>query len=212
MKIAAVRPMRGHRVWLTMNDGEGFAVDKTTWEESPYGVGSSLSCEEREALCADSARRRAESKAVFLLAKRDHSRRELEQKLCREKGRYHPECREAAAAAAARMAELGYVNDEAYAHRLAEQYARVKLYPRRRIAEELVKRGIARDLARTAADAVEMDEVQMALAFLAKKRYTVPWNTQELQRVAAAMARYGYGADTVRRALSLWQEEELPDE
>ena len=211
MIITATRPIRGHKVTLSFDDGSEITMDKTVWEESPYGVDSSLSSAEIEALCTLSQRRRAESKAVFLLSKRDLSRRELEQKLCREKGRYHAENREAAAAAAARMEELGYVNDEAYAYRLAEQFARIKLYPRRRIIDELMHKGIDRDVVREAADSVEMDETEMALAFLKKKRYTVPQNTKELQRIAGALTRYGYSADVVRRALRIWGED-LPDE
>lgn len=211
MKIIAVRPIKGHQVLLSGEDGGELTVDKTVWEESPFGVGSSLSHTEEEDLCARSERYRAESKAVFLLAKRDLSRRELEQKLCREKGKYHPERREVAAQAAAHMEELGYVNDAAYARRLAEQYARVKLYPRRRIVEALVQKGIAREAAREAADAVECDEEELALAFLRKKRYTVPQSTKEFQRIAGAMARYGYSVETVSRVLRQWGDE-LPDE
>lgn len=212
MIITAVCPVRGHQVKLTFADGGEVCIDKTVWEESPYGVDSSLSDAALEELCAVSARRRAESKAVFLLSKRDLSRRELEQKLCREKGRYHAENREAAQAAAEHMEQLGYINDAAYARRLAEQFVRVKLYPKRRVTDELIRRGIDREIAREAAAETEADETELALAFLAKKRYTVPMTAQELQRVAGALARYGYSAETVRRALSLWQEEDLPDE
>ncbi len=212
MIITAVRPVRGHQVKLMLDDGGEVMIDKTIWEESPYGVDSSLSDAALEELRAASARRRAESKAVFLLSKRDLSRRELEQKLCREKGRYHADRREAAEAAAERMEQLGYVNDEAYARRLAERFVRVKLYPKRRVTEELIRHGIDRETARQAAAETETDETELALAFLAKKRYTVPRSTQELQRIAGALARYGYTAEVVRRALSLWQEEDLPDE
>ncbi len=212
MIIRAVRPIRGHQVQLTFDNDTQVSVDKTVWEESPYGVDSSLSEEALEALCAASQRRRAESKAVFLLSKRDLSRRELEQKLCREKGRYHAENREAAAAAAQHMEQLGYINDAAYARRLAEQFVRTKLYPARRVTDELTRRGIDRETAREAAAESAVDETELALAFLSKKRYTVPENTAALQRIAGALARYGYSAEAVRRALSMWQEEELPDE
>lgn len=212
MIIAAVCPTRGHQVTLTFADGGEVCIDKTVWEESPYGVDSSLSDAELEELCAVSARRRAENKALFLLSRRDLSRRELEQKLCREKGHYRPENREAARAAAEHMERLGYVNDAAYARRLAEQLVRVKLYPQRRVTDELMRRGFDREIAREAAAETATDETQLALAFLSKKRYTVPMSTQELQRIAGALSRYGYSADTVRRALSLWQKEDLPDE
>ncbi len=207
MTIRSVRPVRGHQVRITFSDGNEVCLDKTTWEESPYGVDSSLSAVELEALCDRSARQRAESKAVFLLARRDFSRRELEQKLCNEKGRYHAENREVAQATAERMEQLGYVNDAAYAQRLAEQMARVKLYPKRRVAEELMRRGIDRELAREAANETEGDEIELALAFLSKKRYTVPVTMQERQRIAGALARYGYDAETVRSALARWQKE-----
>ena len=211
MILTGTRPSRGHRIVLIFDDGSEVSIDKTVWEESPYGVGSSFSSEELDRLTATSERRRAESKAVFLLSKRDLSRRELEEKLCREKGKYHAENREAAAAAAARMVELGYVSDERFAYRLAEQFARVKLYPRRRIVEELMHKGIDRELAREAADGVDLDETQMALAFLAKKRYTVPVDNKERQRIVGALARYGYSSDVIRRALNAWGEE-WPDE
>ena len=190
---------------LTLEPTETVVLDKTVWEEAPFGIGASISREEIEELCRQSARRRAENKAVFLLSRRDHSRRELEEKLCREKGRYHPESRQAAAQAVAHMAELGYVNDEAYARRLAERYVQIKLYPRRRAVEALCQKGIDRETAGAAVSELKVDETELALAFLRKKRYTVPQSTDEWQRIAAAMARYGYGSETIRRALALWQ-------
>ncbi len=211
MIITAVCPAKQHTVTLRFDNGSEIGIDKTVWEESPYGVGSSLSCQEVEALGELSERRRAENKAVFLLSKRDLSRRQLEEKLCREKGRYCKEKRESAEKAAARMEELGYVNDERYAYRVAEQLARVKLYPPRRIVDELIRRGIHRELAREAAASLELNEIEMALAFLKKKRYTVPKDSGEAQRIAAAMARYGYSAEAVRRALQSLGEE-LPDD
>ncbi len=212
MTLVAVRPARGHWSVLCFAEGDEIRIDKSVWEESPYGVGCSLTAEQITALCALSERRRAESRAVFLLSQRDLSRRELEEKLCRERGRYHPENRSAAVQAVERMAELGYVNDTAYAARTAERLWRGKGYPRRRIEEELCRRGIDRDTARDAVAALPVDDGELALAFLAKKRYTVPQSPQERQRIAGALLRYGFDGEVVRRVLSTWQEEESQDE
>lgn len=208
MKIVAVRRCRGHQVAVLTDDGNETLLDKRTYEESPYGVDSFLSCEEWDALCEKSAQDRMREKAVFLLSKRDYSRRELERKLCREKGQFHRERCEGAAEAASYMEQLGYVNDVSYAARLAEQYHTVRLYPRRRIVEKLCEKGIEREVAKEAVNALCGDDAQLALEFLRKKRYTVPMTTEETEKQAAALARYGFSGEDIRRAMRWRQEEE----
>lgn len=207
MIIVSVRPARGHYMQLTLDSGESVLIDKTTWEESPYGQDSSLSHDQLEALRTASDHRRATSRAVYLLSKRDLSRRELEQRLCREKGRYQPEKRELAVETAAQMEAYGYVNDAAYAARLAEQYTHARLYPRRRVVQALLQKGIDRDIAYQAAEGVCVDDAKLALEFLRKKRYTVPKESKEFDRIAAAMARYGFAGEDIRRAMRRWMEE-----
>ena len=207
MIIVGVRPARGHYMQLTLDTGNHVLIDKTTWEESPYGQDSSLSDEQLEALITASDHRRATSRAVYLLSKRDLSRRELEQKLCREKGRYQPEKRELAAETAAKMQACGYINDAAYAARLAEQYTYTRLYPKRRVVQALLQKGIDRDIAEQAVRDVCADDGKLALEFLRKKRYTVPKESKEFDRIAAAMARYGFTGEDIRRAMRRWMEE-----
>ncbi len=208
MIIVGVRPARQSRVTLLTDSGEEYLVDKKTWEESVYTADSSLTMEQLEALLAESDRRRAESRAVFLLSKRDLSRRELEQKLCREKGRYCAQKRELAKQTAAHMEEIGYVNDERYAERLAERFCRERLYPKRRAVQALQEKGIARDIAEQAVEAVEVEDSELALEFLYKKRYTVPKEQAQADRLFAAMARYGFSAEDIRRAWRRWTEEQ----
>lgn len=207
MIIVGVRPARQSRVKLLTDMGEEFLIDKKTWEESPFSVDSSLSEDQLEELMRVSDHRRAQSRAVYLLSKRDLSRRELEQKLCREKGRYVPENKELAQKTAARMEELGYVNDAAYAERLAERYSREKLYPRRRIVQKLIEKGIHRTLAEEASAELETADEDLALEFLLKKRYTVPKEQHEADRIAAALARYGFVGEDIRHAMRRWMEE-----
>lgn len=208
MTVVDVRRRRGHLVAVIGDDGSETLIDKRTWEESPYGVDSFLSLEQLADLCERSKRDRTREKAVFLLSRRDYSRRELEQKLCREKGRYQAHNRETAAEAAAYMEELGYVNDEAYAARLARDYQRVRLYPRRRAVEKLCEKGIARETARQVVEDLDVDDAQLALEFLHKKRYTIPQSREDAEKIAAAMGRYGFSGEDIRRALTAWMREE----
>ncbi len=207
MNIVGIRPARQSRVKLLTDTGEEFLIDKKTWEESAFSVDSSLSENQLEELLRASDHRRAQSRAVYLLSKRDLSRRELEQKLCREKGRYVPENKELARQTAAHMEELGYVNDVAYGERLAERYSREKLYPRRRIVQKLLEKGIARTMAEEAVALIETADEDLALEFLLKKRYTVPKEQHEADRIAAAMARYGFAGEDIRRAMRRWMED-----
>ncbi len=201
MKLLAVRPARQHRVALLTDEAGEVLLYKRTFEESPYGVGSSLSAQEWEALLLKSEQDRLAEKAVFLLSRRDYSKRELEQKLCREKGRYCPQNAGAAAEAAQAMAQKGYVNDEAYAARLAREYQTVRLYPRRRAVEALCQKGIARDLAQQAVAALNLEDSQLALEFWHKKRYNRPQSNQEAEKQAAALMRYGFSYEAVRFAM-----------
>ncbi len=208
MIITALKPARQSRVVLMLDNGEEVIIDKGLWEESPFGVGSSLSRLQIEELEVASAKRRVRNKAMYLLSKRDYSRKELEQRLCREGGHYVADNREAAIEAAAAMEEYGYVNDRHYAERLARRFCLEKCYPHRRAEQALCERGIARDIAAEAVALIEQEDWQLALEFLRKKRYTVG---EENERAAAALARYGFSHESVRRALAAFSEEEYDD-
>ena len=198
MIITELRKRRG-RLYLLVLDGEpAMTVDVRTFEESPYRVGSSLSDEELKALLDESARRRAREKAVYLLSRSDHSRRGLEEKLRREAGA------EVAEQTAQRMEELGYINDERYAHRLARDLTERKLYPRRRAVQELCARGISRELAMLAVEETEKEDLDKALELLDKKQYNRLHDENGRRKAEAALARYGFDGGTIRRALAQW--------
>lgn len=207
MIVVEVRPARQSRVKLLIDTGKEILIDKKTWEESAYSVHASLSDEQLVELMRVSDHRRAQSRAVYLLSKRDFSRRELEQKLCREKGRYVAENKELAQKTAARMEELGYVNDAAYAERLAVRYCTERQYPRRRIVQKLIEKGITRTMAEEAVAMLDAEDADLALEFLIRKRYTIPKEQHEAERIAAAMARYGFAGEDIRRAMRRWMEE-----
>ncbi len=198
MQITALERRRGQQFCMTLNDGTKYMVDKQTMEESVYTVGSEIDEEGLSALLAASAARRAREYALYLLSVRDYGERELCRKL-REKG-----YAEEAAATAARMCELGLVNDEVYARRLARDCRLRKLYSHRRTVQEIAAHGIARELGEYAVEAVDeaenLNDLQQALALLEKKRYTVSVTSAAQQRGTALLMRYGYDSRTVREA------------
>ncbi len=205
MEITEIRRRRG-RLYLLYLDGQAaVTVDAATFDESPYRVGSLLTDEELHALLEEAEKRRAREKALYLLSMRDHSRGELEKKLRATAGA------QTAADTAARMEELGLVDDSAYAQRLAHDLVVRRYFPRRRIVQELTARGVDRELAEAAAaSAMEeagTDDGQQALALLRKKYYNKLSDDDACRKTAAALARYGFSADAVRHAMAAAQEQ-----
>ncbi len=211
IRIIGAEKERGHQIRLNLDGAENILIDQRIWEESSYEAGSSLSEEQLEDLAARSRRRRATEKAIFLLSRRDYSKRELAGRLSRERGRHRPEWEEAAGETADRMEELGLVNDETYAARLAEEYRFRRFYPRRRAVQELCGRGISRELAEQVIEETGTEDADLALALLHKKYYNKLHDADGRRRTAVALARQGFSYEDIRRAFAQ-AEAGLPEE
>lgn len=203
MKITAAKRIRGQQYELSLGDGEYTAeVDAATFDHSGLRVGSDIDGAALEALLKTSAYNRVRSRALYYLTDRDYAAGELITKLCRMTDR------ETATAVVERLCAVGLVNDRAYAVRQAQNMAQYRFYPRRRILQELRAKGVARDIAEEAIGELEVTDFELALALLRKKYYNKLSDDAARARTAAALARYGFGYDTVRRAVEAATEDE----
>ena len=134
-------------------------------------------------------------KALALLERRDYGTAELTEKLV-EKGAERAD----AEAAAARMVEYGFINDENYAAMVARHYA-AKGYGPSRIREELYRRGVPRDCWEEALESLEGPEEAID-GFLRKKlRGADLTDPKSYQRAANALARRGFRWDDIKDGL-----------
>jgi regulatory protein len=132
--------------------------------------------------------------AVRLLARREHSARELTRKLC---DRGWPEDRVEAALAA--LAAEGLQSDARFAESFARQRAE-RGYGPRKIDAELRQRGVERDLIAVALEQVDVDFFESAADFY-RRRYGEPDATlsyRERARRAQALTRRGFEPEHVR--------------
>ena len=137
----------------------------------------------------------AKKRALWLLDKRDYSRTELLRKLM-EKGFADA----AAEAAVDRLAELGFVDDARYAPIVVRHYA-AKGYGRRRVQQELQRRGISKELWDEAmAQMPEQDETIDRL-LRSRLRDADADDRAALKRATDALARRGYGWDEISAAV-----------
>ena len=203
MKIIEVSRRRRQLYCLTFEGGDPIEVDVRTFDESRFAVGQEITEEQLNTLLATSRYNRARERALYLLGLRDYACKELEEKL------YSEADPATAAAVVERLREVGLLDDERYAARLARSLSEVKHYPRRRIEQELRRRGISPVLAQAAVSDLEGEDFEQALEILRRKYYNKLNDPDSRRRVTAALARRGFSYGAIRRAMD---EMEIPDD
>ena len=203
MKIIEVSRRRRQLYLLTFEGGDPIEVDVRTFDESPYKEGCDITEEQLNTLLATSQYNRARERALYLLGLRDYACKELEQKL------YTEASPETAAAVVERLRQVGLLDDRRYAARLARSLSEGKHYPRRRIEQELRRRGIDPLTAQSAAEEVDGEDYEQALALLEKKYYNKLNDPDSRRSVTAALARRGFSYGAIRRAFDTL---DIPDD
>lgn len=112
--------------------------------------------------------------------------------------------REYAVAAVERADELGFIHDEQNAHREAERCV-AKLWGEARIRASLIQKGYSSDVVEQALCQLEDDGVDFEenCRELIRRKYPVlPKERAELQKLIAALMRYGYTLSQIKSALN----------
>ena len=114
----------------------------------------------------------------------------------------------------ARLKELGYLSDE----RFAEDYTRVRKehekFGRRRVQQDLMQKGVGKELVATALETAyeDVDEVALARQYIARKRMKQPSGANAQKETVRAMNRLlraGFSSRAIYKVLREW---ELPEE
>lgn len=135
------------------------------------------------------------SKALRMLATREHSRVELKRKL-----EAKAEEGDDVEAVLDRMAETGLQSDE----RFAESYVRSRAarLGTSRLQYELVRRGVTEEVADSAlSDVLEQDELTRARGVWLKKFGQPPSDRQDWARQARFLQSRGFSAEIIRKLL-----------
>ncbi len=156
---------------------------------------------------SDSERIRAKRRALYILGARDHSKKELYDKLIKN----YPT--DLCDMVVDMMEELGYIDEEKYAEKLYRQYMN-KGWGKSKIRFELRRRGLPDSLIRENEEEYESEDFIEKIKELIEKKYLSKLDFSDrdsVMRVTAALARRGYGYEDIKLALSM-VEEELEDE
>ena len=182
-------------------DGEyRLTVDKDFIASSPYCENMIIDEEELAGLESAVSSRRAFNKAVELLSRRDHSKGELLIKL-RQKG-----FSDGAEEAVEKLEGYGYIDDRRFAESYANELARLKNFGKRRILQELLRKGISRDIIDEVLSEIEIDSE--SLVNLIERKYARYLGDEKGERKTFnALARMGYSYSEIKDALFEFQNE-----
>lgn len=145
--------------------------------------------------------RKAKERALYLLDYRDHSYKELYDKLRKN---YTPEiCK----SVMDKLCEIGVIDDRKYAERYARYLFEVKKSGKFKARAEMLKKGIDKDIVNEFLDEYEEDTTDRLKELVEKKyaRYLV--DQKGVQKVFNALVRYGYIYSDVKAVIKEFMDE-----
>ena len=196
MQITAIEPRKKGLSALYIDGEFAMKLDTEVLLAHRFDVGREIDDEALHDCVLDSQLKLCKDKALWLISYRDHSRRELFDKLKKD----YPE--DVAEAAVTRMEELGLINDASYARRYTADLINVKHLSERGIRQKLYEKGIDRDLIDEILNETELDEAQQIRAVIEKK-YARGLDDEKIRRRAVnALQRLGFGYGSIKSVLN----------
>ena len=142
-------------------DGEyAVSLDTRALRENGISVGMEIDDEDFQELIEKCEYRRAKEKALWLLSGKDYSRVQLFDKLRKDVSE------DTAEEVCERMEELGLIDDEKYARRLAHDLFYLKKLSYRGVVYKLMEKGIDKDLCEEIADEFDIDPVEQLVELI----------------------------------------------
>lgn len=196
MKLS-VKQGKANKIHIYVDEEYRATVDSDFWYSEKYRNYKEINEEELTELIDTVSFRRAYNKGLDFLSRRPYGTKELIKKLC-EKGHE----KESVQKACERLTELGLLNDEGYARTLANDLLERKSYSIKRIKQELVFRGIDREIVENIVDTLDNDP-QKSIIMLVKKKYINKLNDEKgKKRTVDALLRLGYSYSDIKNALN----------
>ena len=201
MLITAIEPRRKAMSALYLDGEYVMNLDTRTLIENRFDVGKDIDDEDLHEIIRLSNERRAKEKALWLISYRDHSKKELADKIKRT-------CdEESADKAVERMEELGLVNDESYALHYAQKLIFTKHMSKNAVVYELARKGIDKQLAAEILDEIEVDSIEQ-IRIIIDKKYKNISDEKIRRRAVAALQRLGYRWDEIKGVIEEYAEDD----
>ena len=201
MTVVSLQKQKKHLTAVEFDDGGRLIIDDDVCGIHCLHAGDVLTDEKVEELKHESDYTRAKSRALWYLDRASHTEKGLYDKLVRagfEKN--------ACAEVIARFVELGLVDDRRFAENFADRCMNSGISKREAVYKMIVK-GVPRDIAYEAVNAIDTDEEEQ-ISTLIKKKYLGKLDSENgTQKVYAALIRKGFSFSAVKNVLKKYSEE-----
>ena len=198
MRITALQESKKGLTRLYIDGEYAMSLDSEVLALAYIKEGREIDDEELFELVKSSKQRRANEKALSLLERRSHSKKELAEKIARTSDR------ETALSAAEKMEELGLVNDKDFAERYAFELFERKRFGKNRVRQELYRKGIDKDIIdEILENYADMDTEGQLLAILESKYPLYNEDERVKRRAVAALQRRGFSFADIRAVMSV---------
>lgn len=195
MRITAVEPRRKGLSALYIDGELAVKLDTEVILSHRFDVGREITDDQLRACILDSDMKRCKDKALWLISFRDHSRRELYDKLRKDYSE------ESCDRALDRLEELGLVDDGRYARRYTADLINVKRLPARGVRQKLFEKGVDRDLIDEVLSEIEVDEEEQIRSIVEKKYANALNDEKGRRRAVNALMRMGFSYADIKSAL-----------
>lgn len=196
---------RGKKIHLLLDDEYKITTDIDFWADNYIKNGTEISEDDWNELVVKINYKKALNKCYDLLSRRDHSVKELRDKLLRTVDS------KSADKAINKMLELGYLDDEKYAKILLHHLITNKKMSKTFIKNEMYKRGINSDIISNCLEDIEIDNVSSILdllesKYLSKLSFDENYKNNK-EKVIASLMRKGFSYSDVKSAFYRFEDE-----
>ena len=197
MKIAASQGKQ-NKIHVIIDGEYTFTVDAEYWYSCPYcRVTDIEDSSEQEKFLLDVGSRCAFISGLRILSYGDNSRKDLKIKL-RSKGHKA----EYVEPALDKLEEYGYLDDKRYAGNLIDRLITAKHMSRGGIKNELIRKGIDRELTDALLEEIDFDPVS-SIGELLDTKFSGKFSDEKgLRRTVNDLMRLGYGWSDIKTALN----------
>ncbi len=186
---------RNNKIHIFIDEEYSLTVDGEYWFTSEWCRLKEIDEDDFEEMKEEITKRRAWLNALDLLSMRSHSEKELVIKLRRKYSQ------ETAEAVAHKAAELGLIDDEAFAEMYAKELIERKKYGISRVKNELRLKGISSDITESVLLSLDIDTKESIINLVERKYLRKLSDEKGKRQVIAALQRLGYSYSDIKSAL-----------